>query len=613
MSKKPKKIMGNDSSLLDAQAAFKRADFQEARAILEGIITARPKDVEALVLNGRTMMQLGDTETAAAMFTRALEVEPGNPGCLNALGAILFSHGLIQESEDKLRQAVERAPNFIEAKGNLGLTVQHLGKHEEAVRYLQEAVQRGGATAKTMEVLGTELIYMTQPDRARTVLSKLVDAQPDNAMALSYLGMALGDCGKHEEAETLWKRAQAIDGTIAEPDACRARMLRSIGDIDGAVLAMERALMLDQSHAATLFYWAYVADGNANAELSRQQVLQMVEAALAAKAIPHDDRCQLDFAAGKLLENAKEHTRAAEHYVRANQQVWLRHTVERDMYQNWHDHYLSLFDADFFDAHEEIMAREQTREDRCGEGLIFIVGMPRSGTTLVEQIVSRNERVTAGGERPDIDMISNTVIGRLDEDRSKGKTGSLPLAFVRDLASRHHAHVTKLAGRDGLFTDKSPRNFMNLGMIACLFPRAKVLHTVRNPIDTCVSCYFNYFAYNCVKFSYDQEALGQFFTLYRKTMNVWRSILPVPVLDVVYEDLVGNPDANIRVLTEFCSFDWSDRFLHPEEARRAVNTASMAQVNKPIYTASVGRWAAYESHLEPLLKALGDEPERYGK
>lgn len=588
----------------DATTAFQGGNFDGALQVLRRVLESDPDHLEALILSGRVHMQQGNLDEAAGMFENALVSNAENPGCLNALGVILFMQGRANESEEKLQQATKHAPNYLEAIGNLGLVKQHLGKSDEALVLLQTAVKRGGATAKTLQALGAELIEQSQPERARKVLSRLTESQPDNAVALTLLGKATGDCGDHEQAGILWQRALAIDASIVEPDACRARLWQSTGDIPNAIAAMERVLTLDFAHAATLFSWAFVADGNAHAELSRGQVKSMAEAALTAQSVSHIDRCRLGFAAGKLSESDKEYAHAATHYREANQQVWSRNPVSTDMYQSWHDRLLALFTTEFFEQHKDTIEREPTKQDRCGEGLIFIVGMPRSGTTLVEQIIARDDGTLAGGERSEMDMMCNVFVEKLADVQAKGKGTPIPMVFVRDLAGKHHAHVAGMTGKHVHFTDKSPRNFMNLGMIACLFPKAKIIHCVRDPIDTCVSCYFNYFGHNAVKYSYDQEMLGLFYTLYRQMMKAWQQRLPVSVRDVIYEDVVGNPDDAIKTLTDYCGFNWDEKFLHPEEGKRVANTASLAQVKKPIYTGSVGRWTPYEAHLQPLLNAL---------
>ncbi|MBT3556944.1 MAG: tetratricopeptide repeat protein [Rhodospirillales bacterium] len=602
MSKNPE-IM----TLIDAHAAFKSGNIKKAGQILQALIKSSPKDVEALDLSGRIMLQQGNLDGAAANFGASLAVKPENPACLNALGFTLFSQGQILKSEEKFRSALSYAPNFIEAIGNLGLVTRFLGKHDEALQLLQRAASAGGVTAKVLEALANEFLFHSQPHAARDVLSKLVSEQTGNPVTLALLGRAMADCGDMVEAELLWSRAQAIDPNYVEPEASRARSLQSKGDIDGAVAALERALAIDPGHALSLFSWAHVADGNAAATLPRSQVIEMIETALKNEPIPHDDLTRLQFAAGKLLDKDRNHAKAIDYYERGNGSVWSLRPVQKGAYFDWYDTILTTFDDAFFDRHRDIMDRAPSGHDQCGEGLIFIVGMPRSGTTLVEQIFSRADDLFAGGERPDMDALVGIVMKQLDQHGAgKSSRRTLPLPWVRDLAAQHHIQIEKISGSSRNFTDKSPRNFMNLGMIACLFPRAKLIHCVRNPIDTCLSCYFNYFGYNAVRYSYDLEALAHFYSLYLKMIDAWRKSLPISIFDVIYEDLVGDSETTIREMVKFGGKSWDEKFLHPEENHRAVHTASVAQVRNPINKGSVGRWVPYEAHLKPLLSLLGD-------
>jgi Flp pilus assembly protein TadD len=595
----------NPPSVSEAQTEFSNGNLKKARQILKRVIEAKPKNVEALNLSGRILMQQGDLDGAAGEFMKSLDLKPDNPACLNALGYILFSQGRAEESEERFRAALAVAPNFIEAVGNLGLVARFLGKHDEALQLLQRAFSGGGATAKILETLANELIFHSQPGPAREILTKLVSTHGDDPIILSMLGKTIGDCGDLGKAESLWDRAQVLDPNCVEPEASRARARQNVGDMDGAITALERALKIDPGHALSLFSWAHVADGNPAATLPRTRVIGMIEDALYSKPIPHDDHARLHFAAGKLFDKEREHSRAIEHYEQANKIVWTLRPVDKEAYTQWHESILSKFHGAFFDRHKDIIQREPSGADRCGEGLIFIVGMPRSGTTLTEQILSRADNLFAGGERPDMDALMGIVQEQTDHDSmGANDAGSLPLSWVRDLAGQHHTQIEKISGPAVHFTDKAPRDFMNLGMIACLFPKAKIVHCVRNPVDTCLSCYFNYFGYNAVRYSYDLETLGHFYSLYLNMMDVWRDILPMPVLDVVYESLVENPEKAIRDMVEFAGLPWSEKFLRPEENQRAVHTASAGQVRKPINKDSVGRWAPYESHLKPLLDYL---------
>lgn len=603
---------GNVPDLLSrAQTALKANDAETAEVLLTDLVQRDDRNAEALSLLGHALAGQGKFADAAARFEAALAIRPNDPKFLNALGSIYFSLHRPEDSEACFRAALKAAPKFANAEGNLGLVCQHLGKHDEALGRLRTAVHNGGATPLIALALGKELVNRFQPGKARSVLSQLVTSFPDFIDALVLLGVAEGDCGKPDVAEKLWRQAEKTDPEHPGPSVSRARFKQSSGDVDGAIREIERALSLDNQHAYALFSWAHIADNSEVAKLSRGEVLVMLEQAQAREGLSHEESVWLGFAAGKLLDREKNHVSAAENYVKANELVWRTSPVDKAMFRNWHDRLVSVFNQAFFEQNVHLLEREPEGLDRCGEGLVFIVGMPRSGTTLVEQILSRSECVTTGGERPEIEALMHAFLNLAGDGKGGPVDSPLNLADVRKLAAGHHEAIRSVAGESDCFTDKSPRNFMNLGVIACLFPRARIIHCKRNPVDTCLSCYFNHFGFNSVSYSYSQEVLGFFYTLYENLMIHWRQVMPGNILDAVYEEIVRQPDGAIRRLTDFCGFEWNEGFLHPEDSKRAVNTASLAQVRKPIYSDSVGRWKPYEPYIGPLLAAM--PPDAVGR
>ncbi len=554
---------------------------------------------EVLTLYGRVAMQMGNLDEAASTFKNLLTLQPGNPVGMSALGAIRYSQGAFEESEGLFRDALDRRPDDVDNLGNLGLVTQHLGKHEDALRFLSEALQKGNKNVKVAEALGAEFIHQIMPDRAVQVLRQVVNSQPDNTRARALLGSALGDLGYPAEAEAQWKNVEKSESGTVHVMVARARALRLSGKLEESIALMEKTLDKDPGEPSTLFFWAYVADKNDVSTLSRSAVIHRAETALENPLISHEDRVRIEFALGKLYENDKQHSTAIQHYHRANGLVWLRQPMEKDDYDRAFNTLKSAFNRDFLDRASGILNRQPVGDDRCGDGLIFIVGMPRSGTTLVEQIVTRRPGTRAGGERPDMDALCGQFLKQTTDQR---RTCSLDQ--VREMAAAHHRRVQRIAG-GGRFTDKSPRNFMNLGLMATLFPRATFVHCVRNSVDICLSCYSNHFGFNAMKHSYDLEMLGHFYNHYAHMMDHWKSVLPITVYDAVYEDLVANPAISIRSLTDHCGLQWDEAYLNPEQGRQAVKTASLAQVKKPIYTDSVGRWEPYRGHIQPLLAALG--------
>jgi hypothetical protein len=250
---------------------------------------------------------------------------------------------------------------------------------------------------------------------------------------------------------------------------------------------------------------------------------------------------------------------------------------------------------------------ELPRADNRSEQPVFIVGMPRSGTSLVEQILSCHRGVHAAGELRDVGKLVASLGLRFqgEDDVLPGlDSGSLNAA-----AGRHLERLRGLGGNAKRLTDKMPYNFLHLGLISLLFPRARVIHCLRDPIDTCLSCYFQNFATGNF-FSFDLGNAGLYYRQYERLMAHWRTVLDKPILEVRYEEHVAEPEKVCREMLDFLDLDWDPACLRFHESRRFTNTASRDQVRKPIYTSSSGRWQRYERHLGPLLEALAEAARR---
>ena len=242
---------------------------------------------------------------------------------------------------------------------------------------------------------------------------------------------------------------------------------------------------------------------------------------------------------------------------------------------------------------------------------VFVLGMPRSGTTLVEQILASHPMVHASGELLAsglmIDGIASLPAAR---QAGKGYPEAVRLvdrAAAEALAGRYLEAIGRDAGEAARVTDKLPFNFLRIGLIALLLPRARIIHCQRDPYDTCLSCYFQDFQ-DAQPFVYELERLGKYYREYERLMAHWRSVLPSPMLEVPYEALVNDPEPWCRRILEHCALPWDERVLRFFATERSVQTASFWQVRQPIYLSSVGRWRHYRKHLGPLFEALGRTP-----
>lgn len=308
----------------------------------------------------------------------------------------------------------------------------------------------------------------------------------------------------------------------------------------------------------------------------------------------------LHFSLGKVRDDLGEYTRAFEHYLEANRLKRAGIEYDEARQARFFRDFIRYCNAEFLRAHAGTGA--------ASELPVFIVGMSRSGTTLVEQILGSHPEVHGAGELHFLRRCLRVELGPTDsDDELPARLASLDAAGLRRVGERYAAALAELAPAARRITDKLPGNMALVGLIHLTLPRARIIHCVREPLDTCVSCFSKLFTTGHA-FSYDLRELGRFYRLYQELMHHWQTVLPLGrMLEVRYEDVVADMEGQARRLLEFCGLPWNAACLRFHENRRTVRTASLAQVRQPIYSGSVGRWRRYEKYLAPLQEALAGD------
>ena len=617
----------------------------------------------------------GDTDTAIAAGRRALDINPDQAGALSNLGIALFDQGKFEEALEHYDRAIAVQENFVNAHSNRGNALQRLKRFAEAEQAYRRAIELQPNFADAWNNLGTCLRELKRPDEAEAVYRKALAFNPNNPDALDNLALALKDLERLDEAAELMRRALVIEQRVDKFHMHYASILLDQHKIDEAAAAAERALALNPDNhdvanmmgrvdfergnldAALKHYRralalkpdladAYNNMGNVLKELgeldeAQQAYLEALRLdanftgiyvnladskkfapgdphlaameALAAKTegLSKTDRMQLDFALGKAYADVKDYGRSFEHLLAGN--AAKRATISYDEKTA-----MVLFDQIEAAFTPELIAEKSDGGDPSSMP-IFVIGMPRSGTTLVEQIIASHPQVHGAGELKTFNDVVLTVHG------PDGKTipypdfvpalaagplkqiGSRYLALVRDLVSRSDGEK-----KDAPYvTDKMPSNYYFAGLIHLALPNAKIIHTMRDPVDTCISCFSKLFAGE-QNHTYDLGELGRYYKRYQQLMAHWRRVLPPGrIFDVRYEDVVADVEGEARRIIAHCGLPWDDRCLAFHETRRPIRTASATQVRQPIYKSAVGRWRVYEQQLGPLLIALnGAEPRR---
>jgi tetratricopeptide (TPR) repeat protein len=426
-----------------------------------------------------------------------------------------------------------------------------------------------------------------------------VRLRPGYALARNNLGRALQDLGQLEEAAAQYHEALRLKPDYARVYVNLAGALLEEGKPAEAVAHCREALRLEPHNALAYGHIVSLA-AEGHCGLTEGDLQAMKDLASDGR-LPRHEASHLAFALAEVLDRRGEYDEAFRYCDQANrlQREALKEqgrAFDPDAHQRLIDALIAAFTPDYFQAVHSFGVDAELP--------VFIVGMPRSGTTLVEQILASHPLAFGAGELRDMDRLRTTLEERV------GAPGGFPACIaradrqlIRTLAEQHLERLARLGGQAVRVINKMPDNTLYLGLIATLFPRARIIHCRRNAVDVCLSCYFQHF--KSIMYASSLEDIGLYYRQYERLMAHWHAVLPLQLHEVVYEELVANQEPLSRDLIAFCGLDWNDRCLAFHKNRRPVQTASKLQVRRPLYASAVGRWRRYAVQLQPLLRVLG--------
>ena len=503
--------------------------------------------------------------------------------------------GRYEEAENLWHRILADFPDQPQPYVGLGALLSHLGRHAEAYTLYKKAVTIAPNEFMAWLQFGHCLRSLKQNEAAIIALKKAVALQPNRVDSYCDLALAFSGNGQPEEALACYNQAIQLKPDCSQGLLGKGIQLQALGRFEEARNCLLETIDLDPNNALAHFRLASMDHSADQAE----QLLQRLATLQASSGLSKANRITAWFSSADILHAQKHYDRAFEHYATANNLLKEDYEYDKGPLQQKIDVAIEHFTPEVFEMHKAAGSPSQSP--------VFIVGMPRSGTTLVEAIIASHPEVLAGGE----DHKMTEIYQSLEEADG-------PLDFPRDIeqikpahllpfGTQYLSHMARLHSGAQRTTDKLPFNFLHLGLIAILFPNATIINCVRDPIDTCLSCYFQHFnAFRTLNFTNDLNDLGFVYLQYRRLMAHWHQVLPVKILDVKYEDLVSSQEEVSRAIVAHTGLEWDDACLRFHEQERAINTASRAQVRKPIYTSSIEKWRKYESHLGPLVDALGE-------
>mgnify|MGYP000097149620 CR=1 FL=1 len=603
--------------------AFNSNHRAEALEYANKALALDPDYAEAWLLLGAVQGSLNHHAEAEASTRKALSLNPGSGLAEIKLAYTLRAQKRLSEAAKYLRQALSKQPDLTEIALDLAGIYMKLAQYESAATCYRNILARNPQNARVLNELGN--VYMALDDYVKAEQSyrqalELPETAPE---AYVNLGLILQSRGDFAEARRLCIQALKLKPDSAPFHQTLATVLEFLGHYSEAIAHCDLALSCDVGFTQVIatkgrilikkgeyqacydLLKSLIENGKANAKaklvfaeaatrLGQQgNTVSMLEVALLEDQLEKTERQQIHAALGRIYDETKYYDQAFAHFKQSN----ALKSGSFDLAQHVHtvNQLISVFNRDFVSS---------GAHSQCASSLpVFIVGMPRSGTSLVEQVLASHPEVFGAGELTHIQMLAGVIAKRNAPVRYPQCLAQISAEELTKAAETYVQYLQDVSNKAIRIVDKMPHNFMHLGLIQMLFPNARVIHVSRDPIDTCLSCYTQEFT-TAHAYTYDLGILGGYYKQYERLMQHWENVLQIPILHIKYETLVDNQEVISRQLVDFCGLKWNEQVMRFYETRREVATASFDQVRQPLYKKSVQRWRHYQAHLAPLIAAL---------
>ena len=512
------------------------------------------------------LLHAGDAQAAEQACRSALTKHPENPTLRCILAAALANQGRLARSARELRQVLQQFPDFAKAHEELGNTLLAMRRPVDAIDSFQRSIE----------------LYPEQP----SVRAKLIKL-------LQSLGESLAKRGDSAEAITVYERGLTFaphDGPLL---SLLGNELRVVGRQEEAIARYETCIT---HHPAV--GQVYYSLANLKTYRFDDARLAQMEQHVKNASLHDESRVNFHFAIGEAYEDRANHEKAFEHFVLGNSLRRKAENYDSDQVEKFFDRIISTHSRSFCDEFDAIEGEDEVAVP------IFVVGLPRSGSTLLEQILSSHSQVEGIQELPDL----HRIMRKLDVPHGKGINYpeaflDLPPESLKELGQQYLDATRKHRTGRKFFVDKLPNNFVFTGAIRMILPQAKIINARRHPLSSCVSTFKQLF-YDGQNYSYDLAELAKYYLMYLRLMHHWHEVMPGLVLDVQYEDVVMDQEAQTRRLLQYCGLPFEESCLRFYESDRAVVTASSEQVRQPIYTDSLEIWRPYEPYIDTLIDML---------
>jgi len=565
--------------------------FDRAEALLQTWCRRHPTDPESTYLLGQIRAKTGRLAEAETAFRRVIALQPEAAVGYGGLGTVLRTLGRFTEAAEVLQKACGLLPGDEGYRLELIDSLQKSGRRGDAFHECRRLVAEHPESGRGYFALATLCHSADQHEQAIDNYQLALKHAPDLLEAHKGLAEAYGTRGERALARQHFERVLREKPDHLAASAGLATLHERSGELDRAYETVRHVVDTGRRDATIAHVYTNICQRFDDC----MRAVEYAESTLTAlDASARQQRRVLHFALGRRYDRMGRYDEAFTHFREANSQLPVNYDPAA------HVDFVTGIIQTFSPAYMMRAVRASNRSDQP----VFIVGMPRSGTSLVEQVIGSHPEIAAGGELEDVSNMLSRIPTLLD-----GKTGypwgvpDITKPQLDKLATDYLAHLHRISADASRVTDKMPHNFLALGLICQLFPGARVIHCRRDPLDTCLSIYFQSFLRQH-DYAGDLEHIGTHYRQYLRLMRHWRNVLDIPVIEVEYRNMVDNLEAEARRLLAFCGLDWDPACLAFHASERIVHTASYSQVRQPIYRHSVERWRHYERHLDGLKAAL---------
>ncbi len=611
---------------LAAKAHLALREFADAKRLLEEAVRLHPDFAFAQDVAGDLLFAQGYGSAAIKAYEQALRLDPTNSGVLTKIERVqelikeaetsgpqngaparqdrrmAFAEeiykaeqhskdGDSKPAEDIYRRILTRDPNHVEAARLLAKIAVENKRYSDAEVYLRHAAAIAPDYVRLWVDLANVLRESSQLDEASEIASKVLDLAPDMADSHMLYAGVLGLMGRHADAIASYEDALKLTPDRPGALCSMAHLLKTVGQQDKAIAAYRQCIDVKADHAEA--YWSLA---NLKTFQFSESEIRTMSALLDDEALEDDSRVKFHNALGLAMELREDYETAFSHYQQCNSLRRKSETYDPVELETSHDRSIEVFNKEFLQKNASF--------GNPDESPIFVVGLPRSGSTLIEQILASHSMVDGTHELPDLMSIVKDI-------RRPNKPKAKFPYTIQNLSAdawyqvgKDYIESTKKYRAGAVhFVDKNPNNFMFIGLLRLALPNAKIIDARRHPLDSCFGSYKQLFAAG-QPFTYDLVELGEYYLQYSRLMEHWHSVAPGYVLEVHYEHVVADLETQVRRILDFCGLAFEEGCLRFHETDRAVKTASSEQVRQPIYSRSVNLWRNYENNLDDLIDVL---------